>query len=92
MKANWTFVLAWLLAVAAVAEANAQTGQYPTKPVQIITDSSAIGAPILASSWGQPHDAHRRHRSLPPDVYARLVASVLSDILGQHTSGGRTCG
>ena len=45
-----------------------------------------------ASSWGQPHDAHRRHRPLPPDVYARLVASVLSDILGQHTSGGRTCG
>jgi hypothetical protein len=31
----------------------------------------AIGAPILASSWGQPHDAHRRHLPLHPDVYAR---------------------
>src|SRR5438034_4135397 len=48
MKANWTFVLAWLLAVAAVAEANAQTGQYPTKPVQIITDSSAGSTPAVA--------------------------------------------
>jgi tripartite-type tricarboxylate transporter receptor subunit TctC len=28
----------------------------------------------------------------PPDVYARLVATALSDIQGQHTSGGRTCG
>ena len=41
MKATWTFVLAWLLAVAAVAEADAQTGPYPNEPVQIITESSA---------------------------------------------------
>jgi tripartite-type tricarboxylate transporter receptor subunit TctC len=49
MKGNWTcYVLAWLLAVAAVAEASAQTGQYPTKPVQIITDSSAGSTPDVA--------------------------------------------
>ena len=30
--------------------------------------------------------------SAPPDVYARLVATALSDILGQRTSGGRPCG
>jgi len=36
MKGNWTcYMLAWLLVVATVAEANAQPGQYPTKPVQI---------------------------------------------------------
>ena len=48
MKASWTFVLAWLLAVAAVAEADAQTGPYPNKPVQIITDSSAGSTPDVA--------------------------------------------
>src|SRR5256885_10379518 len=41
MKASWTFVLAWLLAVAAVAEADAQTGPYPNKPAQRITVSAA---------------------------------------------------
>src|SRR6266566_6860685 len=62
MKASWTFVLAWLLAVAAVAEADAQTGSYPNKPVQIIADSSAGSTPDvalrfvadrLAQLWGQ---------------------------------------
>jgi tripartite-type tricarboxylate transporter receptor subunit TctC len=49
MKGNWTcYMLAWLLVVAAVAETNAQTGQYPTKPVQIITDSSAGSTPDVA--------------------------------------------
>jgi tripartite-type tricarboxylate transporter receptor subunit TctC len=49
MKGNWTcYMLAWLLVVAAVAEANAQPGQYPTKPVQIITDSSAGSTPDVA--------------------------------------------
>jgi len=32
-------VLARLLAVAAVAEADAQTGPYPNKPVQIVTEA-----------------------------------------------------
>src|SRR4029077_5367830 len=40
--------LAWLLAVASVAEANAQTEPYPSKPVQIITDSSAGSTPDVA--------------------------------------------
>jgi hypothetical protein len=48
MKASWTFMLAWLLAVAAVAKADAQTGPYPNKPVQIITDSSAGSTPDVA--------------------------------------------
>jgi tripartite-type tricarboxylate transporter receptor subunit TctC len=48
MKASWTFVLAWLLAVAAVGEADAQTGAYPNKPVQIITDSAAGSTPDVA--------------------------------------------
>ena len=39
MKSNRAFyMLAWLLAVASVAEDNAQTAPYPNKPVQIITD------------------------------------------------------
>ena len=49
MKGNWTcYMLAWLLAVANVACADAQTGPYPTKPVQIITDSSAGSTPDVA--------------------------------------------
>jgi tripartite-type tricarboxylate transporter receptor subunit TctC len=48
MKASWTFMLAWLLAVAAVAKADAQTGPYPNKPVQIITNSSAGSTPDVA--------------------------------------------
>jgi tripartite-type tricarboxylate transporter receptor subunit TctC len=47
MKGNWTcYMLAWLLAVASVADA--QTGPYPNKPVQIITDSSAGSTPDVA--------------------------------------------
>ncbi|HKQ87489.1 MAG TPA: tripartite tricarboxylate transporter substrate-binding protein, partial [Candidatus Acidoferrales bacterium] len=49
MKGNWTcYMLAWLLAVANVAWADAQTGPYPNKPVQIITDSSAGSTPDVA--------------------------------------------
>jgi tripartite-type tricarboxylate transporter receptor subunit TctC len=49
MKWNRAFyMLAWLLAVASVAEANAQTEPYPNKPVQIITDSSAGSTPDVA--------------------------------------------
>jgi tripartite-type tricarboxylate transporter receptor subunit TctC len=48
MKAGWTLVLAGLLAVPAVTEADAQTGPYPNKPVQIITDSSAGSTPDVA--------------------------------------------
>ena len=49
MKSNRAFyMLAWLLAVASVAEANAQTEPYPNKPVQIITDSAAGSTPDVA--------------------------------------------
>ena len=49
MKSSRAFyMLAWLLAVASVAEANAQTAPYPNKPVQIITDSSAGSTPDVA--------------------------------------------
>jgi hypothetical protein len=49
MKSNRAFyMLACLLAVASVAEANAQTAPYPNKPVQIITDSSAGSTPDVA--------------------------------------------
>src|SRR5215813_10535645 len=49
MKRNWTcYMLAWLLAVANVAWAGAQTGPYPDKPLQIIADSSAGSTPDVA--------------------------------------------
>ena len=49
MKGNWTcYMLAWLLAVANVVWADAQTRPYPNKPVQIITDSSAGSTPDVA--------------------------------------------
>src|SRR5262249_7258461 len=49
MKGNWTcYMLAWSLAVANVVWADAQTGPYPNKPVQIITDSSAGSTPDVA--------------------------------------------
>ena len=49
MKGNWTcYVLAWSLAVANVAWADAQTRPYPNKPVQIIADSSAGSTPDVA--------------------------------------------
>jgi tripartite-type tricarboxylate transporter receptor subunit TctC len=49
MKGNWVFyMLACLLAVATIAEADAQTGQFPDKPVQIIADSSAGSTPDVA--------------------------------------------
>ena len=49
MKGNWVFyMLAWLSAVATIAEAAAQTGPYPDKPVQIIADSSAGSTPDVA--------------------------------------------
>ena len=55
-------MLAWLLAVSTVAEVDAQTAGYPSKPVQIIADSSAGSTPDVAlrfvadrltQSWGQ---------------------------------------
>jgi len=49
MKGNWVFyMLAWLSAAATIAEAAAQTGPYPDKPVQIIADSSAGSTPDVA--------------------------------------------
>jgi len=56
------FALAFLLAASTIATAHAQTGAYPTKPVQIIADSSAGSAPDVAlrfvtdrlsQLWGQ---------------------------------------
>src|SRR5215467_12246898 len=41
-------MLAWLLAVAIIAGAAAQSGPYPDKPVQIIADSSAGSTPDVA--------------------------------------------
>jgi hypothetical protein len=34
-------MMAWLLAVGTIVEADAQTDTYPSKPVQIIADSAA---------------------------------------------------
>ena len=48
MKRRIFYMLAWLLAVATIAEADAQTGPYPGKPVQIIADSSAGSTPDVA--------------------------------------------
>lgn len=66
MNADWRcHVLAWLLAawiVPAVPTAYAQTGPYPSKPVQILADSSAGSTPDVAlrfvadrltQAWGQ---------------------------------------
>ena len=63
MKADWPcYILAWLLAVATVDAADAQTEPYPNKPVQIIANSSAGSAPDVAlrfvadrltQAWGQ---------------------------------------
>ena len=63
MKANWRgCLLACVLAVSTVGAAFAQTGPYPSKPVQIILDSSAGSAPDVAlrmvadrlsQLWGQ---------------------------------------
>jgi tripartite-type tricarboxylate transporter receptor subunit TctC len=43
-----SYVMAWLLAVATIVEADAQTGTYPSKPVQIIADSAAGSTPDVA--------------------------------------------
>ena len=62
MKGNWRSYVLALLAVATVAEADAQTGAYPSKAVQIIADSAAGSTPDVAlrfvadrltQVWGQ---------------------------------------
>lgn len=63
MKANWrSSLLACALALSTAGMAGAQTGPYPSKPVQIILDSSAGSAPDVAlrmvadrlsQVWGQ---------------------------------------
>ena len=63
MKTDWRcHMLAWLLAASTVAAADAQTGPYPSKPVQILADSSAGSTPDVAlrfvadrltQAWGQ---------------------------------------
>ena len=63
MNADWRcYSLACLLAVSTVAAAGAQTEPYPSKPIQIIADSSAGSAPDVAlrivadrltQAWGQ---------------------------------------
>ena len=42
-----SYVMAWLLAVATIVEADAQTDTYPSKPVQII----AIRRPAAPQTW-----------------------------------------
>ena len=88
MKGNWTcYMLAWLLMVAAVAETNAQTGQYPTKPVQIITDSSAGSTPDVAlrivadgltQSWNQ-QVLVKNHPGAGGSLAVRLAAAAAPD-------------
>jgi tripartite-type tricarboxylate transporter receptor subunit TctC len=63
MKADWPcYILAWLLAVASADAADAQSEPYPSKPVQILADSSAGSTPDVAlrfvadrltQAWGQ---------------------------------------
>ena len=62
MKSQFSFILASLIAATTAAAANAQTGGYPSKPVQIIADSSAGSTPDVAlrfvtdrlgQVWGQ---------------------------------------
>ena len=63
MKTDWRcHMLALLLAASTVAAADAQTGPYPSKPVQILADSSAGSTPDVAlrvvadrltQAWGQ---------------------------------------
>jgi len=49
MKSNWRgWLVAMLLAGVAVTQAKSQTAPYPSKPVQIIADSSAGSAPDVA--------------------------------------------
>ena len=49
MKADWRcHMLAWLLAASTVPAADAQTGPYPSRPVQILADSSAGSTPDVA--------------------------------------------
>ena len=52
-----SYMMAWLLAVATIVEADAQTDTYPSKPVQIIANSSAGSTPDVAfgsSRWADP--------------------------------------
>jgi tripartite-type tricarboxylate transporter receptor subunit TctC len=63
MKANWRcYVRAGLLAASTLGAADAQTAPYPSRPVQIILDSSAGSTPDVAmrfvadrlgQTWGQ---------------------------------------
>ena len=57
-----SYMMAWLLAVATVDEADAQSEPYPSKPVQILADSAAGSTPDVAlrfvadrltQIWGQ---------------------------------------
>src|SRR5262249_41707227 len=49
MNDSWRcYLLASVLALATVTAAHAQTGSYPSKPVQIIADSSAGSTPDVA--------------------------------------------
>jgi tripartite-type tricarboxylate transporter receptor subunit TctC len=87
MKAGWTFVLAGLLAVPAVTEADAQTGPYPNKPVQIITESSAGSTPDvtlrivadgLTQGWKQQVLVNN-HPGAGGSLAVRLAAAAAPD-------------
>ena len=78
-----SYMMAWLLAVATIVEADAQTGTYPSKPVQIIADSAAGSTPDVAlrfvadrltQIWGQQALVNNR-----PGAGGSLAARAASE-------------
>jgi len=84
MKRSWRCsLLASVLALAAVTAAHGQAGTYPSKPVQILTDSSAGSTPDVAlrfvadrltQLWGQQVLVNNR-----PGAGGSLAARVAAD-------------
>ena len=78
-----SYMMAWLLAVATIVEADAQTDTYPSKPVQIIADSAAGSTPDVAlrfvadrltEIWGQQALVNNR-----PGAGGSLAARAASE-------------
>jgi len=76
-------MMAWLLAVGTIVEADAQTDTYPSKPVQIIADSAAGSTPDVAlrfvadrltQIWGQQALVNNR-----PGAGGSLAARAASE-------------
>ena len=77
------YMMAWLLAVGTIVEADAQTDTYPSKPVQIIADSAAGSTPDVAlrfvtdrltQIWGQQARVNNR-----PGAGGSLAARAASE-------------